>query len=318
MPKIAWDKTGDRKYETGADHGVLYIPDAAGNYKGGVPWNGLTTVTETPAGAESNPQYADNIKYLNLLSAETFGGTIEAFTYPDEFGQCDGTVEPTPGLSIGQQSRAHFGFSYRTKIGNDTEGQDHGYKLHLIYGALASPSEKAMATVNDSPEAVSLSWQFDTDPVQVTRISGLKATALITVDSTKVSALALAQLEDILYGTDTLEPRLPLPDEVIDILGGNPVLGTLTVNSVAGSTTGHTTVTVTEAVASGNQRRYKVAASVVLPAYGDVVAIGDGWTAFPSNGDIEAPNGQQIVVVDATISGAAARAAGKTTVVSAS
>src|SRR4051812_599978 len=206
MTALAWDQVGERLYETGVDHGALYIPDESGAYNEGVAWNGLTTVTETPSGAESNPQYADNIKYLNLVSAEEFGGTIEAFTYPDEFGQCDGTAEPQPGIYIGQQGRRMFGLSYRTNVGNDLDGADHGYKLHLVYGALAAPSEKAFATINDSPEAITFSWDISTTPVSV---DGFKPTALLTIDSTKVAADDLAALEGILYGSDTDDARLP-------------------------------------------------------------------------------------------------------------
>jgi hypothetical protein len=212
MTQLAWDQVGERLYETGVDRGVLYIPDESGAYAEGFAWNGLTTVTESPSGAESNPQYADNIKYLNLLSAEEFGATIEAFTYPDEFGRCDGTAEPTPGIAIGQQSRRQFGLAYRTQVGNDLDGTDHGYKLHLIYGALAAPSEKAYATINDSPEAITFSWEVTTQPVQV---ANLKPTAQLVVDSTKVDADDLSDLEDILYGTADDDARLPLPDEVV-------------------------------------------------------------------------------------------------------
>lgn len=217
MALLTWDQVGDRLYETGVDHGVLYIPDGAGNYDDGFPWNGLTTVTESPSGAESNPQYADNIKYLNLYSREEFGATIEAFTYPDEFAQCDGTATPEPGLSIGQQSRKTFGLSYRTLVGNDTEGTDHGYKLHLIYGATAAPSEKAYATINDSPEAIAFSWEISTIPVEV---PGFKPSAQIVVDSTKVNADALDALQDILYGTEGTDARLPLPAEVLALFAG--------------------------------------------------------------------------------------------------
>jgi hypothetical protein len=214
--RLAWDKVGEREYETGVDQGVLYLPDNTGNYNEGHAWNGLTTVTESPSGAESNPQYADNIKYLNLVSAEEFGATIEAFTYPNEFGQCDGTAEPQPGVYLGQQGRRVFGLCYRTQVGNDLDGTDHGYKLHLVYGALAAPSEKAYGTINDSPEAITFSWEVTTTPVPVT---GHKPTALITIDSTKVDATALAALEDILYGTEADDPRLPSPDEVIALIG---------------------------------------------------------------------------------------------------
>jgi len=217
MTVLQWDQVGERLYETGVDHGVLYIPDQSGAYSEGYAWNGLTTVTESPTGAESSPQYADNIKYLNLVSAEEFGATIEAFTYPDEFAQCDGTAVPVPGVAVGQQSRKSFGLAYRSRIGNDLDGTDHGYKLHLIYGALAAPSEKAYATINDSPEAIAFSWEVTTSPVQVT---DLKPTALLTVDSTKVDSAALQALEDILYGTSGVDARMPLPDEVFGLFEG--------------------------------------------------------------------------------------------------
>lgn len=223
MSKLVWDKTGERTYETGVNHGVLYPQAEGGTYPKGVAWNGLTTVTESPSGAEANPQYADNIKYLNLISAEEFGATIEAFTYPDEWTACDGSAEPTKGLTLGQQTRKAFGLSYRTVMGNDTEGSDFGYKLHLIYNALAAPSEKAYASINDSPEAISFSWEVTTTPVEV---AGYKPTASITIDSTKVDATKLAALEAILYGKDAttepaaeaVDPRLPLPDEIISLL----------------------------------------------------------------------------------------------------
>lgn len=210
--KLLWDETGKREFETGVDHGVLYLPDATGAYNTGVAWNGLVSVTESPSGAESNKQYADNRVYLNLLSAEEFGGTIEAFTYPDEFAECDGTAQPKVGVNVGQQNRKSFGLSYRTKIGNDVDGNDHGYKLHLVYGALAAPSEKAYATVNDSPEPITFSWEFTTTPVEV---AGLAPTAILTIDSTKVQAADLASLELLLYGDAAAEPELPLPDDVI-------------------------------------------------------------------------------------------------------
>lgn len=214
MAKLVWDQVGKRFYETGVDHGVLYIPNAAGAYVTGVSWNGLTAVTEAPSGAEASPQYADNIKYLNLISAEEFGGTIEAFTYPDEFGQCDGTVLPSPGVLLGQQGRKLFGLAYRTQVGNDVDGVDYGYKLHMIWGAQASPSEKAYGTINDSPEAITFSWEITTSPVSVL---GYKPTAVMTVESKKVTAPKLLILEDILFGTVGDAPRLPLPDEVITI-----------------------------------------------------------------------------------------------------
>lgn len=218
--KLVWDKVGERVYETGVDHGVLYIP-TAGVYSSGVAWNGLTAVTESPSGAEASPQYADNIKYLNLTSAEEFGATIEAFTYPPEFAPFDGQVAAQPGVYLGQQGRKTFGLSYRTLKGNDTDGQDFGYKLHLVYGCQAAPSERAYATVNDSPEAQTLSWELTTSPVAVT---GFKPTAILTIDSTEVDAADLLALETILYGEDGVEPdpgtppRLPLPDEVITLM----------------------------------------------------------------------------------------------------
>lgn len=224
--RIVWDKSGERFYETGTDRGVLYPMGASNTYAAGVAWNGLTAVTESPSGAESTAIYADNIKYLSMLSAEEFGGTIEAYTYPPEFEGCDGfaSSEDVPGVVIGQQSRKSFGFCYRTLVGNDTDGQEHGYKLHLIYGCQASPSERGYSTVNDSPEAVTLSWEFTTTPVNVT---GYKPTALITIDSRKADATKLKALEDILYGKDAgeepssepaVEPRLPLPDEILTLL----------------------------------------------------------------------------------------------------
>lgn len=217
MAPVTWDQVGERLYETGVDHGVLYRLDNTGAYEDGVAWNGLTTVTESPSGAEASPQYADNIKYLNLISAEEFGATIEAFTYPDEFGPCDGTAEPEAGVVIGQQSRAVFGLCYRTRVGNDIEGTDHGYKLHMIYGAQAAPSEKAYATINDSPEALSFSWEVSTTPVEV---PGFKPASQLVVDSTKVAADKLADLEAILFGDEANDPRLPLPAEVIDLFTG--------------------------------------------------------------------------------------------------
>lgn len=223
MSTLVWDQIGQRFYETGVDHGVLYIPDGGGAYSNGVAWNGLTNVSEAPTGAEPNAQYADNIKYLNLFSAEEFGATIEAFTYPDEFAQFDGLAVPEPGITVGQQSRRVFGLSYRTKIGNDIEGDDYGYKLHLIYGCQASPSEKSYATINDSPEALAFSWEITTTPVAVT---GLKPTAILTVDSTKVNALALTNLENFLYGTGGTDPSLPLPDAVIALFSGTAVMAT--------------------------------------------------------------------------------------------
>lgn len=212
--KLVWDEIGKRTYETGVDRGVLFPMSNAGQYAAGVAWNGLTAVNESPSGAEASPLYADNIKYLELMSAEEFGASIEAYTYPDEFAECDGSAEPAPGVMIGQQPRKKFGFSYRTKLGNDTDGDSHGYKLHLVYNALAAPSEKGYQTINDSPEAITFSWEVTTTPVAV---EGYKPTAHLVIDSTKVDAEKLAQLEELLYGTEEKEASLPTPDEVIAI-----------------------------------------------------------------------------------------------------
>ena len=215
MSKLVWDATGERKYETGVRNGVLYVMGEGGTYPKGVAWNGLTAVTESPSGAEATALYADDTKYLNLISAEEFGATIEAYTYPDEFAECDGSATLAAGVTIGQQPRKTFGMSYRTVYGNDVNNESYGYKLHLIYGAVAAPSEKAYATINDSPEAITFSWEIKTTPVNVT---GHKPTALLTIDSTKVDKAKLTKIEEILYGKDEVEARLPLPDEIIQIL----------------------------------------------------------------------------------------------------
>jgi hypothetical protein len=217
MSRILWDQTSERKFETGVKNGVLYVRNGAGAYPLGVAWNGLTAVTEKPTGAEPTPMYADDMKYLNMMSVEEFEATIEAYTYPDEFGVCDGSVEIATGVSIGQQKRSTFGFCYKTAIGNDVDDTDYGYKLHLVYGALASASEKGYATINDTPEAITFSWDVTTTPVEVT---GKKPTASVTIDSTKVDAGNLAALETILYGAPGVDPRLPLPDEIATLFGG--------------------------------------------------------------------------------------------------
>lgn len=232
MTRVLWDQVGERFYETGVDRGVLYLPNA-GVYDMGYAWNGLTAVTESPSGAEATPIYADNIKYLNLQSTEEFGGTIEAFTYPDAFAECDGTATPHAGVAVAQQSRKSFGLSYRTLKGNDVSGTDLGYKLHLVYGALAAPSEKAYATVNDAPEALAFSWAFSTTPVAVT---GLKNSALLTIDSADVSPANLTALEDALYGTAGTSPRLPLPDEVIAMFAGAQTAVTPVAPTIVGAT----------------------------------------------------------------------------------
>jgi hypothetical protein len=220
MVALTWDQTGQRTYETGVDHGVLFQIDETGEYVDGVAWNGLTTVTESPSGAEATKQYADNIAYLNLVSTEMFGCTIEAFTYPPEFEQNDGSATPTMGVSVGQQPRKQFGFCYRTLKGNDTEGNTHGYKIHLVWGASAAPSEKAYATVNDSPEAITFSWEITTTPVAVGTVLSVDyaPTASMTIDSTKVDPAKLAVLEEYLYGTSSEDPTMPLPADVIMIM----------------------------------------------------------------------------------------------------
>lgn len=215
MPKIVWDNTGERLYETGVRNGVLYPIQTDGTYSKGVAWNGLISVTESPSGAEATPLYADDIKYLNLISAEEYGSTIEAYTYPDEFAECDGSASIATGVNIGQQPRKTFGMCYRTVVGNDVENDNYGYKLHLVYGALAAPSEKAFSTINDSPEAITFSWEVSTTPVNVT---GFKPTASLTIDSTKVDAAKLASLEAILYGSESEDARLPLPDEIATLM----------------------------------------------------------------------------------------------------
>ena len=270
MTALTWDNVGERVYETGVDHGVLYQVDANGDYVDGVAWNGLTTVTESPSGAESNKQYADNIVYVNLISVEEFGGTIEAFTYPDEFGQNDGTSEPAPGVAMGQQGRRPFGLVYRTLQGNDTEGQDYGYKLHLIYGAQAAPSEKAYATINDSPEAIAFSWEFQTTPAGYG--SG-RPTSLITIDSTKSDPTDLETLEDILFGTPGDDPRLPSPGEVVAIFGSG--------------------VTDVDLGTAANQPQYNSGTHVVtLPA-----VTGVRWTI---NGEDAAPGAQPALTAGQT------------------
>ena len=215
MAKIKWDETGEKIYETGVKNGVLYLPNETGEYVKGVAWNGLTAVTESPSGAESTPLYADDIKYVELFSAEEFGATLECYTYPDEFAECDGSAEVTPGVIIGQQNRKTFGLCYRTTLGNDVKGNEYGYKLHLIYGAKAAPSEKSYSTINDSPEAITFSYEITTTPVNVT---GHKPTASLTINSTKVDPTKLQQLEALLYGAESAEAKLPLPDEVINLL----------------------------------------------------------------------------------------------------
>lgn len=215
MAKLVWDETGKRLYETGVSKGVLYVQADDGTYGNGVAWNGLTAVNESPSGAEATPLYADDIKYLELTSTEEYGASIEAYTYPEEFEQCDGSAELGAGVTIGQQPRKAFGFCYRTLIGNDVKNNDYGYKIHIVYGAKAAPSEKAYQTVNDSPEAITFSWELTTTPVNV---EGHKPTACVTIDSTKVEPAKLTSIEEALYGSETKEPKLLLPDEIAAIL----------------------------------------------------------------------------------------------------
>lgn len=277
MAVLAWDQSGQRLYETGVDRGVLYIP-TGGVYDIGYAWNGLTSINETPSGAEPTPVYADNTKYLTLMSLEEFGGTIEAYTYPDEFGQCDGTITPHAGLSVGQQPRKLFGLSYRTRLGNDLLSDSYGYKLHLVYGCLAAPSEKAYATINDSPEAITFSWTFTTTPVDVT---GNAPTSILTVDSTQVGSTELTNLQNALWGTAGTSPRLPLPDEVITMMAG----GQTEVTSVEPTFVSATGVITIPSVTGVTYRRADTNAIVT----GDVTIAGGSGdylviTAAPSSG----------------------------------
>jgi hypothetical protein len=278
MAKLAWDNTGERFYEAGVDHGVLYIPDNAGVYTDGVAWNGLTTVTESPAGADATALYADNIKYLNLIAAETFGGTIEAYTYPEEFAQFDGSYSPVPGLSVGQQGRRAFGLSYRTRKGNDVSGADFGYKIHLIYNATAAPSEKAYGTINDSPDAITFSWAISTTPIAAG--GNTKPTSLLTIDSTKVSPTALTTLENALYGTAGTNPRLPTPVEVIAMFAGSVTTVTPTAPTYNNST--HTITIPTVAGVDYLIDGAVVTGSVVITADTVVTARPQSGNQFPA------------------------------------
>lgn len=215
MAKLVWNEAGKRLYETGVDRGVLYVSDGSGGYQNGVVWNGLVSVNESPSGAEATPLYAGNVKYVELMSNEEFGASIEAYTYPEEFEQCDGSAELANGITIGQQPRKSFGLCYRTKIGNDTAGDEHGYKIHLIYGAKAAPTEKSYTTINDSPEAITFSWEITTTPIEV---AGHKPTATLTIDSTKVTPTALTAIETKLYGDTSGEPTLPTPAEILALI----------------------------------------------------------------------------------------------------
>lgn len=229
MSKLVWDQTGERLYETGVSECALFPIQSDGTYSKGTAWNGVSGITESPSGAEPSAVYADNIKYLNLMSVEELGGTIEAYTAPDEFAECDGSKEIAPGVYAGQQNRKQFGLAYKTIVGNDVDSNDYGYKLHLIYGCLASPSEKGYQTVNDSPEAMTLSWEFDTTPVSITTVingtTKLKNTSILTFDSHKIDAKALAAVEKVIYGSEEEEARLPLPDEIITIMNNATSVG---------------------------------------------------------------------------------------------
>ena len=277
MSKLVWDAVGTKTYENDVQQGVLYPLQSNSTYSKGYAWNGLTGVSEKPTGAEAKANYADNIKYANLISNEDFGATIEAFTYPDEFGECDGSASLSTGVSIGQQGRKTFGLCYRTNIGNDSDGGSHGYKLHLIYGALAAPSEKAYETVNDSPEAIKFSWEITTTPVAV---SGFKPTASIVVDSTKVENAKLSSLENILYGTDGADARLPLPDEVASLIGGTtPEAITVSVSPLDDATA----VLVTSNVVMTFNNKIAHASVVVMSAAGVKVA---GTASFDTAGKV--------------------------------
>lgn len=274
MTQLKWDQVGEREYETGVDRGVLYLPNNAGVYDQGFAWNGLVTVAEAPTGAAANPHYADNIKYLNLVSAEQFAATVDAFTYPDEFGDCDGSREPTPGVKLGQQPRKLFGLGYRTRVGNDVAGIEHGYKLHLVYGALAAPSQKSYGTINDQPTAITFSWAVTTTPVDAG--PGFAPVASLTIDSTLVDATALATLEGILYGTAGADPRLPQPAEVLSLFSG-----TITTAETVAPAYNAATHTITIPTQTGVQ--YEIDGAVVAP--GPVVITEDTVvTAVPAPG----------------------------------
>lgn len=292
MTALVWDQSGQREYETGVDRGVLYIPDATGAYPNGYAWNGLTGITEAPSGAAPTPKFADNIKYLNLLSQEEFGGTISAFMYPDQWAQCDGSAIAQPGVWVAQQTRKPFGLSYRTKVGNDLLALDYGYKIHLVYGALAEPAQKAFNTVNDTPDAIDFQWKFSTTGVAATN---LKNTAQLLVDSTMVTPANLAALELILYGSAGVAPRLPLPDEVIALFAGavttvttlaptyTPATHTLVVPTVTGvqyknGTTGANVVNGSSIVLTVGQTY--VLKAVPLPGYVFSVGSDDDWSTL--------------------------------------
>lgn len=296
--KMKWDQTGEKFYETGTDRGALYPMDSNGAYPKGVVWNGLTGVTESPSGADKTDIYADNSKYLTLRSAEDFGATLTCYTYPDEWMECDGSRQPLAGVTIGQQPRKAFGLAYRTLIGNDIEGTEYGYKLHLIWNATASPSERAFKTVNDSPEGVEFSYELATTP---TAISGYKPTASMTIDSTKIAADRLAALETILYGTGKTDGRLPLPDEVISILGGTSTYSVTVIPSRVELTVGDTYSLRTEVSPSGTAITWTSSDTSIatVGTTGIVTAVGEGTatiTATISDGTNTYPDSSSVVV----------------------
>lgn len=283
MSKLIWDKTGQRRYETGVSKGVLYELDNGGHYASGVAWSGLTTVTESPSGAEATPLYADNIKYLNLISAEEFGATLEAYYSPPEFDKYDGLSEPVAGVAVGQQGRKPFGLSYQTRIGNDVDGSDHGYKIHLIYNATAAPSERAYASINDSPEAITFSWELTTTPIDAG--ADLKPTALVTIDSTRVDPDGLAALEAALYGTDGSDPRLPTPVEVLGFFSGT--VATVTPTQPTYNAATHTITIPTVAGVEYRIDGEAVTGNVVITEDTLVEAVPTSGNQFPSNVDTD-------------------------------
>lgn len=295
MAKIVWDATSERFYETGIKNCVLYVQENA-QYPMGVAWNGVTAVSESPSGAEATPLYADNIKYLNLMSAEEFGATLEAYTYPEAFEQCDGSAQLVTGVTVGQQTRKTFGLCYRTEIGDDVQGTARGYKLHIIYGCLASPSQKGYQTINDSPEAISFSWELKTTPVNVT---GKSAAATLIIDSRKVNPTKLSQLEDILYGTASADPRLPLPDEIASLVGA-----TGTAYSVAAylhNITGSNTDTVATGSYSNTlsaNTGYEIANVIVEMGGEDITS--SAWSSSQSKITISSVTGNVVIYATST------------------
>jgi hypothetical protein len=283
MTALTWDNIGEKIFEAGVEKGVLYKQNAQGVYNTGFAWNGLSAVNESPSGAEANKQYANNKVYANITSAEEFSGSLEAFTYPAAFAECDGYAELTPGVSIGQQRRVPFGLSYKTKIGNDLAELDFGYKLHLIYGAKAAPSERNYTTINESPEAMALSWELTTEPVAV---AGKRPTATLVIDSTKVSAAKLADLENVLYGTAGTDPRLPLPDEVATIIGTNLVVTALPTAPAYNNTTKVLTIpTITGVDYYVDGQKKANAATVTLTKNAMVTALPQSGYKFPDPSD---------------------------------